>query len=85
MRAHGHVGAFHHYLGSTPKYRTRLLDHFEARCTTAVIDGVEASDTLPARERLDRLLAEAAKAAGRADRRRCAGCCGVVAWPFLDA
>ncbi|MEV8529383.1 helix-turn-helix domain-containing protein [Streptomyces sp. NPDC052000] len=56
-------GAFYHHFGSMPKYRTRLLDHFEAKCTTAIINGVEASDTLPARDRLDRLMAEATKGA----------------------
>ncbi|MEU9479529.1 TetR/AcrR family transcriptional regulator [Streptomyces sp. NPDC048191] len=57
-------GAFYHHFGSMPKYRIRLLDHFEAKCTTAIINGVEASDTLPARERLARLLAEVTKDAG---------------------
>ncbi|MER6379306.1 helix-turn-helix domain-containing protein [Streptomyces sp. NPDC001250] len=54
-------GAFYHHFGSMPKYRTRLLDHFEAKCTTAIIDRVEAPGTLPAPERLDRLIAEVTK------------------------
>ncbi|EST34254.1 hypothetical protein [Streptomyces roseochromogenus] len=49
-------GAFHHHFGSMPKCWTRLLDRFEAKCTTAVIDGVEASGTLQARERLYLML-----------------------------
>lgn len=57
-------GAFYHHFGSMPKYRTRLLGHFEARFTTAIIDAVEALDTLPPRERLNRLLAEATKHTG---------------------
>ncbi|WP_438297153.1 TetR/AcrR family transcriptional regulator [Streptomyces sp. HUAS TT7] len=56
-------GAFYHHFGSMPKYRTQLLDHFETSCTTEIINGVEASDALPARERLDRVLAEATKSA----------------------
>ncbi|MEV4429514.1 TetR/AcrR family transcriptional regulator [Streptomyces sp. R-07] len=57
-------GAFYHHFGSMPKYRTRLLGHFEARFTTAIIDGVEVIESLPARERLSRLLTEATKDAG---------------------
>jgi AcrR family transcriptional regulator len=57
-------GAFYHHFGSMPKYRIRLLGHFEATYTTAIIDAVDALDTLPARERLNRLLAEATRHAG---------------------
>ncbi|WP_067821548.1 TetR/AcrR family transcriptional regulator [Actinomadura kijaniata] len=52
-------GAFYHHFGSVPKFRTRLLAHFEAEYTTAVIDAVEGAADLPARERLDLLVAEA--------------------------
>jgi AcrR family transcriptional regulator len=57
-------GAFYHHFGSMPKYRTRLLGYFEDKYTRAIIDAVEVFDTLPARERLSRLIAEASKGTG---------------------
>ncbi|WP_214416299.1 TetR/AcrR family transcriptional regulator [Sphaerisporangium fuscum] len=57
-------GAFYHHFGSMPRFRTRLLAHFEAEHTTAIIDAVEAPGGLPARERLTRLMAEAIKNTG---------------------
>ncbi|ORT58307.1 TetR/AcrR family transcriptional regulator [Streptomyces sp. CB03238] len=50
-------GAFYHHFGSMPTYRARLLEHWEAGCTTAIIDAVEDDGTLPAREKLRNLLA----------------------------
>lgn len=59
-------GAFYHHFGSMPKYRARLLGYFESKCTTAVIDEVEAMDLLSASERLRRLMAEVTKDASPA-------------------
>lgn len=49
-------GAFYHHFGSMPNYRTQLLDHFETRFTTTIIDSIEAADGVPAATRLERLL-----------------------------
>ena len=57
-------GAFYHHFGSMPKFRTRLLGHFEAEYTTAIIDAVEGAGGLSARERLNRLVAEVIKDTG---------------------
>ncbi|WP_113700622.1 TetR/AcrR family transcriptional regulator [Nonomuraea lactucae] len=57
-------GAFYHHFGSMPKFRTRLLAHFEAEYTTAIIDAVEGAGGLTARERLERVVAEAVKDTG---------------------
>ncbi|WUH99985.1 TetR/AcrR family transcriptional regulator [Spirillospora sp. NBC_00431] len=51
-------GSFYHHFGSMPRYRSRLLSHFEAEYTTAIIDSVEGAGDLP-RERLRRLLTQA--------------------------
>jgi AcrR family transcriptional regulator len=52
-------GAFYHHFGSMPKFRTRLLGHFEAEYTHGIIDAVEGADGRSAPERLNRLLADA--------------------------
>ncbi|WP_207946567.1 TetR/AcrR family transcriptional regulator [Actinomadura sp. 7K507] len=52
-------GAFYHHFGSMPKFRTRLLAHYEERHTTAVIDVVERSEDQSAQGRLDRLATQA--------------------------
>ncbi|MGP4023709.1 TetR/AcrR family transcriptional regulator [Actinomadura sp. 3N407] len=52
-------GAFYHHFGSMPKFRTRLLAHYEERHTTAIIDVVENGEDQSARGKLDRLAAEA--------------------------
>ncbi|TDD84777.1 TetR/AcrR family transcriptional regulator [Actinomadura darangshiensis] len=57
-------GAFYHHFGSMPKFRTRLLSHYEDRYTTAIIDVVEEAGDLPAREKLERLTAEAVNDTG---------------------
>ncbi|MEU8124576.1 TetR/AcrR family transcriptional regulator [Spirillospora sp. NPDC049024] len=58
-------GAFYHHFGSMPKFRARLLAHYEERYTTTIIDVVEAEAAdLPARERLDRLATAAIGDAG---------------------
>ncbi|WP_218010421.1 TetR/AcrR family transcriptional regulator [Actinomadura chibensis] len=52
-------GAFYHHFGSMPKFRTRLLAHYEERHTTAIIERVEGAGDLSPRARLGRLAAEA--------------------------
>lgn len=52
-------GAFYHHFGSMPKFRSRLLGHYEERFTTAIIDVVEGAGGLTARAKLERLAAEA--------------------------
>lgn len=52
-------GAFYHHFGSMPKFRTRLLAHYEERHTTAVIERVEGAGDLAPRAKLGRLAAEA--------------------------
>ncbi|GIH93075.1 TetR/AcrR family transcriptional regulator [Planobispora siamensis] len=49
-------GSFYHHFRGMPGYRTALLDHFEARFTTSLIDVVESEPHLPAAVRLERLI-----------------------------
>lgn len=57
-------GSFYHHFGSMPKFRARLLEHFEAEHTMAVIDAVESVTGLSARQKLERLAIEAIKDTG---------------------
>lgn len=49
-------GSFYHHFRGMPAYRVALLDHFEARFTTAFIDTVESGARVPAAVRLENLL-----------------------------
>lgn len=57
-------GAFYHHFGSMPKFRARLLAHYEERYTTALIDVAEETAGPSAREKLERLAREAISDAG---------------------
>ncbi|GAA3443065.1 TetR/AcrR family transcriptional regulator [Planomonospora venezuelensis] len=49
-------GSFYHHFRGMPGYRAALLDHFETRCTTELIDLAEADPHAPAAARLERLF-----------------------------
>ncbi|MBA8924656.1 AcrR family transcriptional regulator [Kutzneria viridogrisea] len=48
-------GSFYHHFAGMAGYRTALLAHFEAECTTRFIDQVESEPDAPADRRLRRL------------------------------
>ncbi|TYK46269.1 TetR/AcrR family transcriptional regulator [Actinomadura decatromicini] len=57
-------GAFYHHFGSMPKFRTRLLAHYEERHTAAIIERVESAGDISPRAKLGRLAAVAVDGTG---------------------
>ncbi|WP_190818378.1 TetR/AcrR family transcriptional regulator [Saccharopolyspora pogona] len=49
-------GSFYHHFQGMRGYRTALLEHFEAKCTTRLIDEVERGPSTTPRAKLDHLL-----------------------------